>query len=419
MDILDIIKKEHREVAKMLDEAEETDPGDKRLMELARDIEYALSTHVKIEERLFYARLRDRAEDDEKRVDVYEAYTEHDVANHVMNLLRSGRAPDEKFKAELQVLGESVKHHVKEEESTVFSIARELIDRVEREQLGEQSTKARQRADAQAKSGAPSARKKAPRPGAQRRGEEDRDPQAQLARGGLVHHGGAQQCGRLRVTGARDRPPAAPAIEDADARVPCATSPLSTKRPNTVTTLARRTPSIIATMSWVIWISSPTRSRVLSSHFASRCSIVCRALHATHWPRIACAAATYRRPASRRPSSRSRHRGRPGHRVGRNAPAIARSMCRASSRRPITSSVPRKPSAPVASTSTLRIAFERAQRRDDSRQRKPHGLDRRRGVAARRRCRRRARSCATRRATASPGYARSRTGSCRQSRKHK
>ena len=149
MDILDVIKKEHREVAAMLDETEKCEPGDKRLIELARQIEQALSTHVKIEERLFYARLRDRAEQDEQRVDVYEAYTEHDVANHLIELLKSGRKPDEKFKAELQVLGESVKHHVKEEESTVFSIAREFIDQDERNELGEKWMKARQRLESQ------------------------------------------------------------------------------------------------------------------------------------------------------------------------------------------------------------------------------------------------------------------------------
>lgn len=81
---------------------------------------------------LFYSRLRQCAEDEDQLVDVYEAYTEHDVADHLIQFLKSSRKPDEKFKAEMQVLGESVKHHVKEEESTVFSIARKLIDQNER-----------------------------------------------------------------------------------------------------------------------------------------------------------------------------------------------------------------------------------------------------------------------------------------------
>jgi len=147
MDILDVIKKEHRQAASLIDQAESCEPGDPKLFDLAKQLEYALSTHVQIEERLFYSRLRKDAKDEEELVDVYEAYTEHDVAAHLIDLLKSGRKPDEKFKAELQVLGESVKHHVKEEESNVFAIARRLVSTNERAELGEKWTRARQRLD--------------------------------------------------------------------------------------------------------------------------------------------------------------------------------------------------------------------------------------------------------------------------------
>jgi hemerythrin-like domain-containing protein len=153
MDVLDVIKKEHREVSAMLAEADKCDPGDARLLALAKKIEKALTTHVKIEERLLYAKLRDRSNDEDELVDVFEAYTEHDVANHLIELLKSGRKPDEKFKAEMQVLGESVKHHVAEEESKVFAIAREVIDLEERDELAEQWARARKRADGQGSNG--------------------------------------------------------------------------------------------------------------------------------------------------------------------------------------------------------------------------------------------------------------------------
>jgi hypothetical protein len=159
VDILDVIKGEHRDVAAKLDEADKCEPGDARLAELAKEISTALETHTKIEERLFYSKLRAQSDDEDERVDVYEAYTEHDVVAHLIELLKSGRKPDEKFKAEMQVLGESVKHHVDEEESKVFKIARELMDQSERDELGEQWAKARKRADAAKK---PPARSKAP-----------------------------------------------------------------------------------------------------------------------------------------------------------------------------------------------------------------------------------------------------------------
>lgn len=146
MDVLEIIKAEHREVAELLDQAAACEPGDERLRELTKEIERKLSLHLQIEERLFYSELRDRAEEDEERVDMFEAYTEHEVAKALMEMLKSGRKPDERFKAEVQVLGESVKHHVQEEESTVFKLAKELLDDEEREEMGESWERSKARA---------------------------------------------------------------------------------------------------------------------------------------------------------------------------------------------------------------------------------------------------------------------------------
>jgi hemerythrin-like domain-containing protein len=146
MDVLEIIKKEHREAGAMLDEAKELDLDDERLGDLVKKIEAALTTHLAIEERLFYARLRERAEEEEQEVDVFEAYTEHEVARQLIDLLKSRRRRDARFKAEVQVLGESVKHHVQEEESTIFAIARKLIDSAERDEIGAKWQKAKQAA---------------------------------------------------------------------------------------------------------------------------------------------------------------------------------------------------------------------------------------------------------------------------------
>ncbi len=145
VDILSIIKNEHREVAAMLDKALHLEPDDAELKNLASDIESALGMHLAIEERLFYKRLRDRAEKDEQRVDVFEGYTEHELAKHLIGLLKSTRKRDEVFKAELQVLCETVKHHVKEEESTIFSLARRYIPKDELEALGDEWQAAKNR----------------------------------------------------------------------------------------------------------------------------------------------------------------------------------------------------------------------------------------------------------------------------------
>jgi len=163
VDVLDIIKQEHRQVGALIDEVTKCEPGDDRLHELAREIEKNLSLHLAIEERLFYSQLKDRAEEQDERVDVFEAYTEHAAAKGLIEMLRSGRKPDERFKAELQVLGESVKHHVKEEESKVFAVAREYLDDDEREEIGESWEKAKARATRSTNGARQPARKKSVR----------------------------------------------------------------------------------------------------------------------------------------------------------------------------------------------------------------------------------------------------------------
>lgn len=145
VDVLSIIKNEHRAVSKLFDAVEACDAGDERVVELAKQIAHELITHLDIEERLFYARIKARAEESEELVDIFEAYTEHLAAKQLMELVSSQRKHDERFKAELQVLGENVRHHVKEEESKVFALARDLIDDEERNRIGEAWERAKQR----------------------------------------------------------------------------------------------------------------------------------------------------------------------------------------------------------------------------------------------------------------------------------
>jgi hemerythrin-like domain-containing protein len=123
----------------MLEEAKRHEPGDEELQELAQRIELALTMHSQLEEKLFYPELRERAEDSEERIDVFEALTEHETVKHIIGLLSGRRRRnEEQFKAELQVLGENVRHHVQEEESTLFPLAEELLDEEEREEIGDQ-----------------------------------------------------------------------------------------------------------------------------------------------------------------------------------------------------------------------------------------------------------------------------------------
>lgn len=145
MDVLSLLKKDHRTVDGMLNKAIKCEPEDDMLRELATQIEEALTVHAALEEKYFYPLLRKRSEETEETVDVFEAYTEHDLLKRLVALLQSGRQPDEKFKAEVQVLTETVKHHVKEEESTIFSLARKLMSNEELDDMGQKVQKAKDR----------------------------------------------------------------------------------------------------------------------------------------------------------------------------------------------------------------------------------------------------------------------------------
>lgn len=145
MDVLSLLKKDHKAVGALLDQAKRCEPGDGRLADLAEEIESALTVHAAIEEKYFYPVLRDRSEESNDVVDVFEAYTEHELIKKLIALLKSGRQPDEQFKAELQVLAENVQHHVKEEESTIFELARHMLDEEELEELGAEMEAAKSR----------------------------------------------------------------------------------------------------------------------------------------------------------------------------------------------------------------------------------------------------------------------------------
>ena len=139
MDLLTLLKKDHDGIGEMLDQIADCKAGDERLDRLAESIEKRLTVHAAIEEKIFYPALRDQAKPGEETIDVFEAYTEHDVIKHLIDLLQQEGRRDEAFLAGLQVLAESVKHHVKEEEKTIFALAKKRLDGERLDEMGMQA----------------------------------------------------------------------------------------------------------------------------------------------------------------------------------------------------------------------------------------------------------------------------------------
>jgi len=116
-----LLKKDHREVEQMFDEYEQLD-DDREKLELFGKIALALKVHTQIEEEIFYP--EERGEVDDDLLD--EAHVEHESAKKMIAELERMKPADEYYDARVKVLGEYVKHHVKEEEQPggIFSQAK-------------------------------------------------------------------------------------------------------------------------------------------------------------------------------------------------------------------------------------------------------------------------------------------------------
>lgn len=116
-----LLKEDHREVEKMFDEYEQLDDEQEKL-ELFNKIALSLKVHTQIEEEIFYPEERGDVEDDM----LDEAWVEHDGAKKLIAEIEAMEPGDQYYDAKVKVLGEYIKHHVKEEEQPggIFSQAK-------------------------------------------------------------------------------------------------------------------------------------------------------------------------------------------------------------------------------------------------------------------------------------------------------
>ncbi len=143
MDAITLLKQDHKAVEKLFRQFEKaTAPAQQR--KLAQKVIAELSVHAAIEEMVFYPAVRDRVPKEEDTV--LEALEEHHVVKWVLSELEDMKPDHERFKAKMTVLMESVRHHVKEEESELFPQVRKEIKRKELAELGEALEKAKKTA---------------------------------------------------------------------------------------------------------------------------------------------------------------------------------------------------------------------------------------------------------------------------------
>lgn len=126
--LLTTLKREHDEISDLFDQLNETgDRAEKTRGSLLEKILAGLIPHAKWEEEVFYPEFRKRADRDGQQTHA-EAVAEHRAVELqvIPDVLKADiTSPD--FAGRAKVFGEFVEHHAKEEEKTMFKMARQLF----------------------------------------------------------------------------------------------------------------------------------------------------------------------------------------------------------------------------------------------------------------------------------------------------
>jgi hemerythrin superfamily protein len=131
MDVLDTLKKEHDEVQELLSDLVDSESAAER-RSLLLQIKTALVPHTKAEEKMVYDAVI-AAKGKKNQTDGAEGYLEHALASQtLLKLDKISPVTSPEFAATAKVLKELVDHHVKEEESNIWSDVKENFDAEER-----------------------------------------------------------------------------------------------------------------------------------------------------------------------------------------------------------------------------------------------------------------------------------------------
>jgi hypothetical protein len=111
-----MLKEDHARVQSLFNQYEKLE-SDAEKEEVATTICSELKLHAALEEQIFYPAARRAIEDQEI---MNEADVEHAGAKELIAKIEKSNPADDHFDALVTVLGEAIKHHVKEEEGEMF-----------------------------------------------------------------------------------------------------------------------------------------------------------------------------------------------------------------------------------------------------------------------------------------------------------
>jgi hemerythrin superfamily protein len=136
MDALQLLKEDHDTIKKIMSHIESTtERGVKTREEFFTRMKGVLQVHEAIEEEILYPALKEHPKAKDL---VLEAYEEHNVVDMVMAEIDETAFDDETWGAKFTVVRENLEHHIDEEESEMFDQCRQIFDRDELIELGEE-----------------------------------------------------------------------------------------------------------------------------------------------------------------------------------------------------------------------------------------------------------------------------------------
>lgn len=127
-EIVDMLKADHRKVKRAFSDFEKLNAEEdlEQCQMLVERTCAELEVHAQLEEELFYPAVRDAIREPDL---IDEAEIEHQSAKMLIDQIKKLDMDDPKYAASFKVLGEYVKHHIREEENELFEqLGRAKVD---------------------------------------------------------------------------------------------------------------------------------------------------------------------------------------------------------------------------------------------------------------------------------------------------
>jgi hypothetical protein len=137
-----MLKQDHKTVADILDQLEDTENKSKKRDELFQKLKVELVPHMKAEEIAFYPSLLEKEDAKEAAL---EGIEEHHVSDMVFKELEKMPKDQDQWKAKLSVFKELVEHHVKEEEGPIFMVSEIVLSETKLQSIMKQFVEEKQK----------------------------------------------------------------------------------------------------------------------------------------------------------------------------------------------------------------------------------------------------------------------------------